>query len=470
MMLERKLNRLIEEAKNIRQQSIENECASYYHDEFDKLSDFILKKLNRSFLKNKNAKIIANHFDEILPYIVDSNIDILFLDTNLLIKQPSFKEKFIRGLKKYPYKEGINQLFYNIQCCLHGEYAYFMDNDILKTIVTLDVSKHFSADIILDKLHLNLNEEDQKNFLKLMVENKCDIPYLAIDYKGDNKQIIYDNLPLLMEHEKNLYTLVNFVKDNPVALSQVKDYIDNNEEKAINSIFCETDRLVEIKDENLKEIVKLIVLDVMKNENVKFSDITYNGGGFSRVLLIGNKVIKIGNRFTKKFPNNPYIIAPLLRKELQFGDEHCFVEVTERVTTGEFSKEELYQLFKNLRDLKLVWTDIKSTNVGRLTRENIVHWKTNLQPSEKVLGLDTRRGETILKEGDLVVLDADFIYDEDDPNLTYTNNRVLYDKFEERYQREKKELLDQEQKMNLKPNTFNEANDFEINESNDIHR
>lgn len=352
-MLEKKLNRLLEEAKKIRQQSVENESASYCNDVFDNLSDFILKKLNSSFFKNKNAKIIANHFDEILPYIVMSNINILLLNTNLLIKQPSFKEKFIKGLKKYPYKDEINQLFYNIWVCLNDEqnkFDKFIDNDILKTISIPDVSKNFYSDI-LNKL----NEENQKNFLKLLVENKCDIPYSAIDYKGYNKQIIYDNLPLFIEHAQNLYALMEFVKDNPVALSQVKDYIDKNEEKAINSIFCETDHLLKITDSNIKEMVKLIVLDVMKNENIKFSDITYNGGGFSRVLLIGNKVIKLGNRITKKFPNNPYIITPLLRKELQFGDEYCFTEVTERVDTSKnASDEELYQLFKNLRDLKLV--------------------------------------------------------------------------------------------------------------------
>ncbi len=467
-MLEKKLNRLLEEAKKIRQQSVENESASYCNDVFYSLSDFILKNLNSSFFKNKNAKIIANHFDEILPYIVMSNIDILLLNTNLLIKQPNFKEKFIKGLKKYPYKDEIDQLFYNIWVCLNDEpnkFDNFIDNDILKTISTMDVSKNFYLDI-LNKL----NEENQKKFLNLLVENKCDIPYSAIDYKGNNKQIIYDNLPLFIENAQNLYTLMKFVKDNPVALSQVKDYMDNNEEKAINSIFCETDHLLKIKDPDLKEIVKLIVLDVIKNENVKFSDITYNGGGFSRVLLIGNKVIKLGNRVTKKFPNNPYIIAPLLRKELQFGDEHCFAEVTERVDTSkEVSKEELYQLFKKLRDLKLVWTDIKSINVGRLTKKNVIHWRDSLSPTEEILGLDAKRGETILKEGDLVILDADFIYAENDPNINYSNNKALYDEFEKRYQNEKKELKNQNQEVNLNLNAFNETNDDKISEHKGIH-
>ena len=62
----------------------------------------------------------------------------------------------------------------------------------------------------------------------------------------------------LFENAQNLYALMNFVKDNLAALSQVKSYIDNNEEKAINSIFCETDHLVKIKEPTLKEKIKFI--------------------------------------------------------------------------------------------------------------------------------------------------------------------------------------------------------------------
>ena len=443
-MLEKKLNKLLEEAKIIRQHSIENNVASYYTDKFDNLSDFILKKLNSKLFKHRNAEVIANHFDEIFPYIVMSNINIILLYINLLIKQPHFKEKFLEGLKKYPYNDGVEQLFYNIWTSLDNEsnqFDDFIDENILKTISTMGVEGAFYSDMLN-----RLNEDNQKKFLNILVNNKCNIFYMAIEYKGNNKQIIYDNLPLFIENSQNLYALMDFVKDNPNSFSQVKDYIDNNEEKAINSIFCETDHLKKMKDPALREIVKLIILDVMKNENAKFSDITYNSGGLSRVLLIGDKVIKIGDRVTKTFPNNPYIIAPLLRKELKFNGESCFLEVTERVDTDNSpTKEELYQLFKKLRNLKLVWTDIKGINVGRLKRENIIHWRENLNPTEEMLSLENRRGEDILKEGDLVILDADFIYDENDPNINYINNKDLYDEFEERYQREKKQLLVQEE-------------------------
>lgn len=55
-MLERKLQKLIKEAKKIRQMNINNGSASYCYDVFDNLSNFILKKLNKSLFKNKNFK------------------------------------------------------------------------------------------------------------------------------------------------------------------------------------------------------------------------------------------------------------------------------------------------------------------------------------------------------------------------------------------------------------------------------
>ena len=462
-MLEKKLNKLLEEAKDIRQQAVENGIASYYYDSFDSLSKFILKKCRLGKLRNKNTKIIADHFDEILPYIVNDNMNILLFNINLLIEQPNFKEKFIEGLKRYPYPDKIDQIFYIIWIRLKDKFDNFIDSSILKTVSTMNVSSYFYGDM-LDRL----NEENQKIFLNILAENKCNIPYSGIMY---SKQVIYDNLPLFTENSQNLYSLMKFVKDNPSAYSKVKDYIDNNPEKAINSIFCEINKRVKIEDTTLKEVVKLIILDVLKNENVKLSDITYNGGGLSSVLLIGNKVIKIGDRATKSFPNNPYIISPLLRKKLEFNGESCFVEVTERVDTSKkASKEELYQLFKKLRNLNLTWTDIKEDNVGRLKKENIIHWRQNLNPTDGVLGLDVKRGETILKEGDLVILDADFIYDENDPNINYINNKNIYDEFEKRYQREIKELKEQETKSNLNIIDFNEINDYEVSEHKSIHR
>ena len=174
-MFEKKLLKLIDEAKNIRRESVENESASYTSDNFDNLSKFITKKLNSPFFKNKNIKIIANHFDEILPFIVSSNIDFLFSNAYLLVEQPNFKEKFIDGIKKYPYKENVDQLFYYVFISLSHKsknYDVFIDEDILKTISSMNLS----SDLYLGVLDW-VNEDNQKKFLQILAENKCDIPY-----------------------------------------------------------------------------------------------------------------------------------------------------------------------------------------------------------------------------------------------------------------------------------------------------
>ena len=450
-MIEKELSKLLKESEEIRLLMIDNGEASYYNDAFINLSKFISDKLNSSLFKKRNAKIIANHFDEILPYMVSSNSSIFLLGIDSLIEQPNFKEKFIEGLKKYPYKEGVDQIFYYVWSALNskpGIFDEFIDEDMLKLFSTMDLDYSFYSDMLN-----RLNEDNQRKFLNILVENKNDIPYSGFEYKGNNKQIIYDNLDLYIDNAQNLYALMDFVKEDPVALSKVKDYIDNNEDKAINSIFCQTTHSVKIKDPTLREVIKLIVLDVMKNENVKFSEITYNGGGFSRILLVGDKVIKLGNRATKEFPNNPYIISPLLRRELEYNNEKCFAEVTERAETGmEVSEEELYQLFKNLRDIGLVWTDIKAANVGRLRNKNVIHWRDNLEPSDGVLSLEDKRGSDVLDKGDLVLIDADFIYDEKDPNIDYSNCKFIHDKFEQRYQEEKKQLKKMEEKLKVGQN------------------
>ncbi len=443
-MNEKKLLKLIHNAQELRNETISTNSNGYNYDGFDELKRFILKKLHSPLFNDKNAQIIANHFDEILPLIVMSNIDIIFLYSNVLIKQPGFKEKFKEGLKKYPYKNCIHCIFYEMNICLGtDEFNNFIDEEILTIFASQNLG--FNCCDIFN----SLNEVNQSTFLYLLVQYKANIPYLAFEYKGNNKQIIYDNIDLFIHNSQNLYTLMNFVKDNPVALSKVKEYIDNNEEQAINSIFCETDKLEKITDSDLKEMIKILILEIVKNEKVNFSDITYSGGGFSRIILIGDKVLKLGDRWTKTFPNNPYIIAPLLRQEVKMGNSSCFIEITEKVDTSERpTEEELYQLYKKLRDIGLIWTDIKGTNVGRLKKENIIHWNEELNPSDEVLGFSDRRGSEVLKEGDLVILDADFIYDENDPNISYVNQVDINKSFSERYQKEKNEQIKTSEVLN----------------------
>lgn len=158
------------------------------------------------------------------------------------------------------------------------------------------------------------------------------------------------------------------------------------------------------------DIVFMIIDEVRKNENVGFSDIDrISMGGFSSVYNVGNKVIKIGTRMNYTFTDNPYIVKPLLRRS--FGG--IVVEVTEKVDTNiHVDENQLYEMYSNLRDMGLIWTDIKSANIGRLLKDNKYYWNSELSDSSKARELNEKVGEVELKKGDLVLLDADWIFTE----------------------------------------------------------
>lgn len=186
---------------------------------------------------------------------------------------------------------------------------------------------------------------------------------------------------------------------------------------------------------SIYEFVYLVIMDICHNEDVDWLDIEVIGrGNFSRVLRVGSKVVKIGSRRCKwMFPNNGYISAMLLRCKVNASNSLALIlEVNELVDTDIMvTEKDLYQLYKRIRDLHLVWIDVKSENVGRLIRDNKIYWREDLTVCDEVLGLEEMIGDVILGKGELVIIDNDSIFREDSPNIVM-NNRLK--KLEERYQ------------------------------------
>lgn len=112
----------------------------------------------------------------------------------------------------------------------------------------------------------------------------------------------------------------------------------------------------------------------------------------------------------------------------------------------------MYGVYKDLRDDGLVWTDIKMSNIGRLKKDNRINYKEMVHdengnlvakeiiPSEAATGLKGKQGK-ILKAGDYVLLDTDFVFDENDlPDGKQIKDilmKLYYENFELRYQKEK---------------------------------
>ena len=213
-------------------------------------------------------------------------------------------------------------------------------------------------------------------------------------------------------------------------------------------------------DDSAKQLVEMFIKDIMKHEKVSIDDITEAGDGKTcAALKIGEYVLKVGKtRRTKTFKNSSRILQPIIRREIETNSDTFFVEVQNEVEANWFKEnpkkvfEVMYGVYKDLRDDGLVWTDIKMSNIGRLKKDNRINYKEMVHdengnlvakeiiPSEAATGLKGKQGK-ILKAGDYVLLDTDFVFDENDlPDGKQIKDilmKLYYENFELKYKKEK---------------------------------
>lgn len=392
-----------------------------------KLEAFLLKegKRNKDKIRKYADYILKNcsDYNWITSYLImydgDELIDAIINNYNKLKENNIDTYSIINRITKYPNDKLIS----------------YID----KLIPVID---DFTLRNILDKIKDN---EEVMNYVidKYLINSTISIKLTSFLLKN-NLYIdkVYQNFDNIISNNiKDLYELKKQGTLNEEASTKISKIVQNNKEYLDNTI---EDILKEIYGEKFNskdfkvgiDTIKIIIKELCQNENKTYGNIEYLGKGtFSYVLAVGDKVLKIGiKRYTDSFPNNPYIITPLLRESIKINEENkIFLEVTERVDTKtEVTTEELYQLYKKIRALGLVWTDVAKRNVGRLKKDNIVHWNTPLSPTDEALELKKYINASQLKKGDLIILDADHIYEGYKYNLTNKE-------FEDRYQEELKE-------------------------------
>lgn len=197
-------------------------------------------------------------------------------------------------------------------------------------------------------------------------------------------------------------------------------------------------------DEEMTTLLEKLLQEILDHEQKDWIDIEYiDSGGYSHVYEIGSKVLKVGKeRNSYKIPYHKRILQPLIRVDLsEFSKTNKgTLEVAEKVDTNiKVSEEELYEIYKELRDNGIIWTDTKQRNVGKLLKDNRRYWNKSLGQSKKAVGYredeEFDLNEEVLRKGELVILDSDYIFLENDPHIQWGN--PLATQFEERYQLEK---------------------------------
>lgn len=356
----------------------------------------------------------------------------------LFLKQNDILFSCLYCLKEYDCKKILKDIF------IKDKENFFNHlNDVLvlaNSFVIKDEKKSFLKLIgytedqwfeLLEKNNIEISGNVYVNYLVEDSNNNFDILKKYMKYILRNTQFIFDA-------KKNIYG----TKDKNLK-KVYNDIIDGNPSIIINSMINNSLK-INSKEENVNDFISILIEELLKEEKKQYHDIKLKGtGAFSFVYLIGNKVLKIGKqRDTFKIPNHRRFLQPLYRDEIRKLDDSgvlLCVEITERVSTTNIKEKDMYIVYKDLRDSGLIWLDVKSKNVGKLLKDNRIYHSTIDYVDKASTGYLTDNNE-ILKKGEPVLIDVDYVYDYDKfikkGGERIINQFYLLKKFEEKYQRE----------------------------------
>ena len=310
------------------------------------------------------------------------------------------------------------------------------------------IYKKFGIETIL-KMTQGMNFKKRFEYIHEMYEGFRMKYYTLDEYVEDliansESEYICDNMEQLID----LGDIQSLIK---LGLLEKLKHLNPDKFKEVHSVIvC---KMTGMKPQFLDSITSYgltkIVNEIAQNENVDISDIEHIGrGSLANVYKLGNKVIKFGkNRLTDKIPYHKRILQPLLRRRVLSGFKDLYIEISEYLSPdNSITDEDAYLIYKELRDDGIIWLDAKKENLGRLQKDNIAHFKDQLYVKNETVGYipETIQQDEPLHKGDLVILDTDFLYREQDFEEKLLDgwiNTDFYRVCEQRYQEEKKSQL-----------------------------
>lgn len=363
------------------------------------------------------------------------------------------KNKFQKQLLEIEKNNSFSLYF--IENLFKKEKRSLFNNEKIETLIEdnfhriMNCSSRGNVDSFINTLY---DHESMRPFLqkeetiKYILDNtKYDDFELIISDSSINRDaqaFIHNNIDYALNNYslKKIIAIYEHLKLNEKETNKIDSYFNIKKEEFLTAILTKTlSTSGNVDEKQLNSLINIVtktVDKVLEKENCKITDIKILlSGGFSSVIQIGDMIVKVGlPRKTFDIPNDKRILQPYLRKDLskEYGVE-AVIEVSDRVDTDiSLSENELYEIYKDMRNRGVVCGDFKYSNVGKLIKPNISH-------SDKANGMIGEVSET-LNSGEYVIFDTDFIYNENDPNIDLTSN--LSSKFENRY------ILEQQKKEN----------------------
>ncbi len=365
----------------------------------------------------------------------------------------------------------------------YGAYLYCSlvnKNDKCRKVI-LD-----NADLILGKIKLdpdatrefikNLDLEDDELLDVVIKDMQEDIDrerlymedaYWYITTLGSNektKQVIIDNAEYFMSITASPMEVRRIMGEEFAELPEVRRGVNSN----IRSLVCEM--MIQNADGTLHgvgqpdiDVLMEVLKEIVEQEGIELADIHRLGNGsYSTAYSVGNKIIKTSFNELQSFAiqrNAERFIQPIFRHRFQYNNKDGenvkgVMEVEEKVDMDtQITEDELYEVYKNIREHGMIWTDIKTNNVGRLMRDNTIYVDGIRNPEEGEkhvyapnLGFIEDSEIGILKKGEVVLIDLDWVFPlapdaKRDYSIPVPFNRepeVL--EFERRFQKERKPI------------------------------
>ena len=394
---------------------IDNSKDEVFIKEFRKIvNELSNDEVVKLFTKSKIVKIMINNnlFFSSLD-IISKKIDTGYIKTCIEI-MARFNKDYVINSKYKLFDYYFNYYFYR-------EYIEFCTNNFNSSII--DIINYIKD----NKITLKTND-----LMSYLISHGYE--YIV----ETNIDMFINNSGALMDLKKDIDILkININKDE--VIDKINNRMDNDLDIVLMEIISTKFNYQKFEKEKIFPYLKRIIYELCTEEKVKYHDIKYVGGGdYSSCFKIGGKYFKIGDkRRTFHIKNNKRFLQPLRREEIKsLDDEFMFcLEINEEVDTKNITDEDVYQIYKELRREGLIWTDPKKANLGRLLKDNKVYFDgvdyVDIAGTGFLTDIDYS-----LKAGELVIIDTDFIYEEDDLDyLNHTTNLWTY--FEQRYQEEK---------------------------------
>ena len=345
----------------------------------------------------KNRAVTSYYIEQFFrakkSFFNDEKVEVLIKDNY---------EQMLKGTPKGNMNISINALY------AHPEMREFMERDESIKLV-LDTAAYYDfRDIVFDS----------------------DISARAQKFINDNFDYFASNAEL-----KKMVSIFEYVDLTEENKDKMHEYFKGHKEGFLKEILTMTlsirGNLKEKEADALLKIVTSIVDKSMEHEHAKVMDIKkLLAGSYSSVIRVGDTIIKVGTpRKTFDMPNDERILQPHLRRDLQkeLGIA-AVIEVADRVDTDfKITEEEMYEVYRDMRERGVVCGDFKYGNIGKLLRDNPPR-------NNERHGLHGNVTKT-LKAGEYVVIDTDFFYKENDPKTELSSDLSI--QFEKRYRREK---------------------------------